>query len=148
MTAAERPAPGGHGTSANKRYRFVMMVSIVLNVAVAFFIIFTPDTFTSLLGQPDASPATWPRHWGFQLLAINGLYLPGFWNPVRHRWPNWCGIVIRITFALFWRGMPYTMRNQITWVTRTAGRFKGFAAAGLAYGLILTVVAFTLFKGL
>jgi hypothetical protein len=101
MTAAERPAPGGHGTSAIKRYRFVLMVSIVLNVAVAFFIIFTPDAFTNLLGQPDASPATWPRHWGFQLLAINALYLPGFWNPVRHRWPNWCGIVIRITFALF-----------------------------------------------
>ena len=77
------------------------MLSIVLNVAVAFFIIFRPDGFTNLLHQPDAFPSTWPRHWGFQLLAINGLYLPGFWDPVRHRWPNWCGIVIRITFALF-----------------------------------------------
>ena len=101
MTSAERPAPGGHGTSAIKRYRFVLMVSIVLNVAVAFFIILAPDAFTRLLNQPDAFPATWPRHWGFQLLAINGLYLPGCWDPVRHRWPNWCGIVIRITFALF-----------------------------------------------
>jgi hypothetical protein len=77
------------------------MVSIVLNVAVAFFIIFRPDAFTSLLHQPDAFPTTWPRHWGYQLLAINGLYLPGFWNPVEHRWPNWMGILIRITFALF-----------------------------------------------
>jgi hypothetical protein len=101
MTAAQSPATGARGTKAIKRYRFVLMVSIVLNVAVAFFIIFTPDTFTNLLNQPDAFPTTWPRHWGFQLLAINGLYLPGFWNPVRHRWPNWCGIVIRITFALF-----------------------------------------------
>ena len=87
--------------SAVARYRFVLIVSIVLNVAVAFFIIFAPGTFTSLLNQPDAFPATWPRHWGFQLLAINGLYLPGFWNPLRHRWPNWCGIVIRATFAFF-----------------------------------------------
>ena len=35
------------------------------------------------------------------MLAINGLYMPGFWNPVRHQWPNWCGIIIRVTFALF-----------------------------------------------
>ena len=88
-------------TAAIKRYRFVLMISIILNVAVAFFIIFTPDAFTKLLHQPDAFPATWPRHWGFQLLAINGLYIPGFLDPVRNRWPNWCGIVIRVTFALF-----------------------------------------------
>jgi hypothetical protein len=88
-------------SGAVRLYRFVLMVSIVLNVAVAFFIIFRPDAFTSLLHQPDAFPTTWPRHWGYQLLAINGLYLPGFWNPVEHRWPNWMGILIRITFALF-----------------------------------------------
>jgi hypothetical protein len=53
-----------------------------------------------------------------------------------------------ITLGLFWIGMPYTMRNQIAWVTRTAGRFKGFAAAGLAYGVLLTVIAFTAYKGM
>jgi hypothetical protein len=100
MTAAQATT-GARGKKAITRYRFVLMASIVLNVAVAFFIIVRPDGFTSLLSQPDAFPATWPRHWGFQLLAINGLYLPGFWDPVRHRWPNWCGIVIRVTFALF-----------------------------------------------
>ena len=95
---------GGDGTggaSAIARYRLVLMISIVLNIAVAFFIIFRPDAFTDLLHQPEAFPKTWPRHWGFQLLAINGLYLPGFRDPVRHRWPNWCGIIIRVTFALF-----------------------------------------------
>jgi hypothetical protein len=91
----------GGPLSAVRRYRFVLMVSLVLNVAVAIFIIATPDAFTSLLGQPEAFPKAWPRHWGFQLLAINGLYLPGFRNPVLHRWPNWMGILIRFTFALF-----------------------------------------------
>jgi hypothetical protein len=100
-TMSSAQPPTAPGTRAIRRYRFVLMVSIVLNVAVAFFIIFRPEGFTGLLNQPDAFPSTWPRHWGFQLLAINGLYLPGFWNPVAHRWPNWCGIVIRITFALF-----------------------------------------------
>jgi hypothetical protein len=101
MNLRQGPAGAGPTPAAIKVYRFVLMVSIVLNVAVAFFIIFRPDAFTSLLHQPDAFPTTWPRHWGYQLLAINGLYLPGFWNPVEHRWPNWMGILIRITFALF-----------------------------------------------
>ena len=91
----------GPSTRAIKRYRAVLLVSIVLNIAVAFFIIFQPDTFTNLLNQPDAFPKTWPQHWGYQLLAINGLYLPGYWDPIRQRWPNWMGIGIRITFALF-----------------------------------------------
>jgi hypothetical protein len=101
MTTAEVKASIAQGTQAIKRYRFVLMTSIVLSVAVAFFIIFSPDGITNLLQQPDASPSAWPRHWGFQLLAINGLYLPGFRDPIQHRWPNWCGVVIRITFALF-----------------------------------------------
>ena len=100
MNVGERFAPRQF-SAAVRRYRVVLMISIVLNVAVGFFIMLLPDTFTSLLNQPDAFPKAWPRHWGFQLLAINGLYLPGFWNPLHHRWPNWMGIGIRFTFALF-----------------------------------------------
>jgi hypothetical protein len=94
-------APSGLTSGAIRRYRFVLMASIVLNVAVGFYIMFLPDAFTSLLNQPEAFPKAWPRHWGYQLLAINGLYLPGYWDPVRNRWPNWMGIAIRLTFALF-----------------------------------------------
>ena len=86
---------------AVKVYRLVLLTSILLNIAVGFFILLFPDMFASFLGQPQPSPDTWPRHWGFQLLAINGLYLPGFWNPLEQRWPNWLGILIRITFAMF-----------------------------------------------
>jgi hypothetical protein len=82
-------------------YRFVLGASIVLNLAVGVFILFWPDAFTNALGQMEASPKTWPRHWGAQLLAINILYVPGFQDPLVHRWPNWSGIVIRLTFALF-----------------------------------------------
>ena len=100
MTTQERTA-SPVDAKAVARYRVVLMTSIVLNVAVAFYIMLMPDAFTSLLNQPEAFPKTWPRHWGFQLLAINGLYLPGFRDPFRQRWPNWSGIVIRGTFALF-----------------------------------------------
>ena len=79
-----------------KRYRVVLMISIVLNLAAGVFIMFWPDAFTTPLGQPEAFPDTWPRHWGWQLLAINFLYMPGYWDPLVNRWPNWCGIVIRL----------------------------------------------------
>jgi len=84
-----------------KRYRVVLFMSIVLNLAVGIFILIWPDRFTALVGQPDAFPKTWPRHWGAQLWAINLLYLPGYWNPLEHRWPNWMGIGIRLAFSLF-----------------------------------------------
>jgi hypothetical protein len=86
---------------AVKLYRIVLMTSIVANMSVGVFIMFWPDSFAAVAGQPEAFPDTWPRHWGWQLLAINALYLPGYWNPLGHRWPNWCGIVIRLTFSLF-----------------------------------------------
>lgn len=84
-----------------KLYRLTLITSIVLNLAAGVFIMFWPDAFARVAGQPEAFPDTWPRHWGWQLLAINALYMPGYWDPLRNRWPNWCGIVIRLSFALF-----------------------------------------------
>ena len=84
-----------------KLYQLVVLTSILLNIAVGIFILLFPAAFASLLGQPDPSPDTWPRHWGAQLLAINGLYMPGYWDPVANPWPNWMGIVIRLSFAVF-----------------------------------------------
>jgi len=86
---------------AVKVYRAVLLLSILLNMAVGVFILLMPDQFTSLFGQPMATPDTWPRHWGAQLLAINLLYMPGYRDPVGHQWPNWLGIGIRLSFALF-----------------------------------------------
>jgi len=87
--------------TAAKVYKALLLVSILSNLAVGLIIFLAPDVFTRVAGQPDAFPKAWPRHWGMQLWAIDFLYLPGFWDPERQRWPNWCGIVIRLTFALF-----------------------------------------------
>ena len=84
-----------------KLYRLVLITSIVLNLTVGVFILLWPDAFASFLNQPEPFPKTWPRHWGAQLLAINMLYMPGYWDPRAHRWPNWLGIVIRLSFGLF-----------------------------------------------
>jgi len=96
-------------TPEAKRYRIVLFLSIVANLSVGIFILFWPDQFADVAGQPHASPDTWPRHWGMQLWAINLLYLPGYWNPY-NQWPNWVGIGVRVTFALFFfsRGDGFT----------------------------------------
>ena len=92
---------GDNSDKSVRLYRLVLISSILLNIAVGFFILLFPETFARLLDQPQPSPDTWPRHWGAQLLAINLLYMPGYWAPQTHRWPNWLGIAIRLSFALF-----------------------------------------------
>ena len=94
-------AEQGRRLSPVKVYQAMLALSIVSNLIVGVIIFFWPDTFTSFAGQPEAFPKTWPRHWGMQLWAIDFLYLPGLWDPRTNRWPNWCGIVIRLTFSLF-----------------------------------------------
>ena len=87
--------------NAVKRYKFLLTISILLNLLAGLIIFLSPDSFTHFAGQPDAFPKAWPRHWGMQLWAIDFLYFPGVRDPIGARWPNWCGIVIRLTFALF-----------------------------------------------
>jgi hypothetical protein len=82
-------------------YRTVLGISIALNILVGIFILLAPDRFAVLLGQPAPSPETWPRHWGAQLIAINLLYSPGFRDPIHNRFVNYLGILIRLSFALF-----------------------------------------------
>jgi hypothetical protein len=46
-------------------------------------------------------------------------------------------VYVAVLLAMFWVGMPYTLRNQITWVSATPQRWRGAALAGLVYGAIL-----------
>lgn len=43
--------------------------------------------------------------------------------------------------GLFWVGMPYTMRDAITWATATNSRYRMLTIAGLGYGLAVLVCA-------
>lgn len=52
-----------------------------------------------------------------------------------------------IVLGLFWVGMPYTLRDQITWVSANAKRWTGFSIAGLAYGIVVLVCAFAFWGG-
>ena len=91
----------GRRLSAVKIYKAMLALSILSNLIVGVIIFFWPDSFTSFAGQPEAFPKAWPRHWGMQLWAIDFLYLPGLMDPEQNRWPNWMGVVIRLTFSAF-----------------------------------------------
>lgn len=43
--------------------------------------------------------------------------------------------------GLFWVGMPFLMRDAITWVTKTDARYRAAAFGGLAYGIAVLVCA-------
>jgi hypothetical protein len=49
-----------------------------------------------------------------------------------------------IGFALFWIGMPYTLRDQIAWLTSDERRWKVGVIAGVGYGLLLVILPLTL----
>lgn len=54
---------------------------------------------------------------------------------------------VYILLGLFWIGMPHTLRDQIGWATKSAGRFKMFALSGLAFGVAILACALTLWGG-
>ena len=88
------------------------------------------------------------RSIGIFLLLAACPVLDAAWLKTDSRWVLNLLCYGYLTLGLFWIGMPYTMRDQITWATRTAGRYKGLALAGAGYGLLLMILAFTCYKGL
>lgn len=51
-----------------------------------------------------------------------------------------------ICFALFWIGMPYTLRDQIAWLQRTPRRWTTACLAGIACGAALLTLRLTLHR--
>ena len=47
------------------------------------------------------------------------------------------------TLGLFWVGMPYLLRDQIEWVSKSELRWRLAALGGLAYGVAVLVAALT-----
>lgn len=53
-------------------------------------------------------------------------------------------VYVWITAALFWVGMPYTLRDQIGWISASPTRWKIGAIIGLVYGVILIAARLSL----
>jgi hypothetical protein len=80
------------------------------------------------------------------LLAAEPLLEAAFLRPgLAHYFLN--GLVyVWIVFAMFWVGTPYTLRDQIAWLSKSDGRWRAAALAGLAYGAALVALDFALPK--
>ncbi|MEO7319235.1 MAG: hypothetical protein ABIZ56_09630, partial [Chthoniobacteraceae bacterium] len=78
------------------------------------------------------------------LLAAEPLLESAFLRPEMSRLFLVTLVYVWVSFALFWIGMPYTLRDQISWVSKTDGRWKAAAFAGIGYGAILLFTIGTL----
>ena len=46
-------------------------------------------------------------------------------------------VYVWLVFGMFWVGMPYTLRDQINWVTASEQRWRAATVAGLACGALI-----------
>lgn len=75
------------------------------------------------------------------LMAAAPLLYAAFLEPPASRLLVPVFAYIMIFKGLFWVGMPYTMRDAVTWATKTDGRYKALTLAGLGYGVAVLVCA-------
>ncbi len=80
------------------------------------------------------------------LLAAEPLLEAAFLRPETSRLFLVTLVYVWVSFALFWIGMPYTLRDQIAWVTKSESRWKAAALAGIGYGAILLFSLSTLHR--
>jgi len=74
------------------------------------------------------------------LLAAEPLLEAAFMRPEMSRLFMVSLVYVWIGFALFWVGMPYTLRDQISWITASDSRWRLATFAGLAYGTLLVIL--------
>jgi hypothetical protein len=108
---------------------------------------------TLRIGTPIAVALTWVyvkeflavRALGMVVLLGSEVLLESAWlRPEGERLWLVSLVYVWITLALFWVGMPYTLRNQIDWVCANRKRWAATAAGGVAYGLVLLISTLTL----
>jgi hypothetical protein len=75
------------------------------------------------------------------LLAAEPLLSAAFLRPESARLLLVVLAYVWLTLGLFWVGMPYLLRDQIHWITKSGQRFRALTLAGLVYGLVVLVCA-------
>ena len=107
------------------------------------------------IGTPIAAVLTWMyvqeflavRALGMLVLLGGEALLEAAWmRPELSRLWMVTLVYVWLTAALFWVGMPYTLRNQIDWVSANRSRWLAATAGGMAYGAILVISRLTLHR--
>jgi hypothetical protein len=79
------------------------------------------------------------------LLAAEPVLSAAFLRPETSRLLLVVLAYVWLTLGLFWVGMPYVLRDQIGWITKTGQRFRTLTVAGLVYGLAILACAVTVY---
>jgi hypothetical protein len=104
-------------------WRSVVLVGTPISVALA--IAFIPD-FLAVRALGTCA-----------LLAAEPLLESAFLREELFRLPLVVLVYVWVLFGMFWVGMPYTLRDQIDWVTASEKRWRATTFAGLAYGALI-----------
>ena len=83
-------------------YQRVLGFNMFLHLVVGLICMFMPQLVARTLDLPPAVPHGWINGWGATLILVTALYIPGQRDPVRQRYPNFCGIVGRLWMATVW----------------------------------------------
>ncbi|MBR0682633.1 hypothetical protein GXW74_19225 [Roseomonas eburnea] len=115
-------------------FRRVLGVNLVLQGVIGVAAVLAPGWLSALLGLGGTLQPGWVSAWGGMLLLVAALYLPGYQEPARARWPNLVGILGRFGFALLY-------------VVLALGGAPGFlwlAAFDLGFGVSLAMLYLSL----
>ncbi len=155
-----QPAPVQSWLKAFPRSPFWGATLLVAAAAWFWWLAVTMDlhefsTWRPLLkiGTPIAAYLTWRyvpeflavRSLGMLVLLGAEALLEAAWmRPEASRLWLVSLVYVWLTAALFWVGMPYTLRDQIGWATADPRRWKALTLGGAAYGVLLLSLGLTL----
>lgn len=92
------------------RFRWAVVVGILVNLTFALPGIFIPNAVLDLVGYEPAYQPIWPAFACVLLLLLSLFYLPAAVDPLRSRALAWLTVVSRLTgavfFLLLWRAFP------------------------------------------
>jgi hypothetical protein len=75
------------------------------------------------------------------LLAAEPILSSAFLRPELARLLVVIFAYVWLTLGLFWVGMPYLLRDQISWLTKSAARFKAATLFGVLYAVAVLACA-------
>ena len=92
----------GQATARKDTYCAVLAVSLAFYLALGVFALAAPMALSDILRRPTADDVGWIRLFGALCLMQIIFYLPGYQNPLRSRYPNVAGVLVRSVMGLVW----------------------------------------------
>ena len=124
----------GEAAARGAAFRRVLGINLALHVVIGLSAVLAPSWLSVLVGLREAVQPGWVSAWGGMVLLVTALYLPGWREPLRARWPNVVGIAGRLGFALLYMVLALGGSPGFLWL----------AAFDLGFGVALAMLYFAL----